>query len=335
MSGFRPGRLTALPRGARLRTGHLTRRYVGRARRLGERLVLRVPALFGRVERAGMYVVVSKLPCGDDADARAVLDCANAFASAGVAVHILVLEFARDAEHQAALLHRRELLPAGVSWRYFWRHAAPSGDGGWPVDALRDLPPAAQPVTMPGMPARTTYFVDGLPVARVTDRQRGLVVEHLGPDGAPRRRDDYDERHRLVRMVDVSPETGKVATRRYLDADGTCWLSAWVGPSGRSGPLQVHLPTPTEYASDRDVRARWVTRELHRSAAVLVVAADAASGRVVSRSRHPAAHRLAVEADPRPVRVEDLLAYFRHVTKPAWRRGRRAAPAPPAPLRRP
>ncbi|MGH8823987.1 MAG: hypothetical protein ACRDVN_05865 [Jiangellaceae bacterium] len=336
MCGFRTSRLRALPRATRFLLGRMAGPRSRRTRRAAELLLMRAPALVGRAESGGVYFVVSTILRRDDPRTEAILACARAFADAAVPVHVLVLEFARDADHEVAQLMRGASLPRSATVRYFWRHAAPSGDGGFATAALRDLPVTARGVLTPGHPERTSYFVDGLPVATVTQLQHGLEVEHLGPDAAPIRRDDYDERRRLVRMLDLRPDTGQAAMRRYLDADGTCWLSAWVNPSsGRSGPVQVYSPTPMEFAGYRDVWARWVTRELHRSASALVISDDAVSGRVVARSRHPAAHKVAVGPEPRPVHSAELLAFYQHVITPAWRPRRSGVSSPPAPLHHP
>jgi hypothetical protein len=327
--------LAVLSRAVRVRLGRSARRQARRARRAGERLRMRWPALVGRVEHDGVYFVVSKIPRGDDPRSQAILGCARKFADSGVPVHLLVLEFERDVDSEVDRL-KQDALPRLATVKCFWRDAAPSGDGGGFPDTLRDVPQTAISVVTPGHPGRTTYFNAGLPIATVTELQRGLEVEHLAPDGAPIRRDDYDERRRLVRMLELRPDTGRVAMHRYVDSDGTCWMSAWVNPSsGQSGPLQVYSPTPMELATYGDVQARWISREIHRSATALVVSDDAASGRVVAKSHHPAAIRMAVAPDSRPVRAEDLLAFYRRALTPVWRRGRSSMLSPPAPLRLP
>jgi hypothetical protein len=333
MRGSSANRLSALARTARLLLSRTAGHHARRARRAGERLLMRLPALVGRIERGGVYFVVSTMPRRDDRGSQAVLACARVFADSGVPVHLLVLEFARDADHEVARLRQNALLPEAATVRYFWRHAAPSGDGGFLTETLRDV---ASTATAVHAQDRTTYFVDGVPVATVTQKQLGLEVEHLGHDGAPIRRDDYDEHHRLVRRLELRPDTGKVAMRRYLDADGTCWLSAWVvASSGRSGPVQVHSPRPVEFATYSDVRARWVSGELHRSVAALVVSDDSASSRVVARSRHPAAHRVVIGPEQPPFHSADLLSFYEQAITPPWRRDRSSLMWPPPPLRRP
>ena len=334
MRGSRTNRLGALPRAVRLRLSRTAGHHAWRARRAGQRVLMRLPALVGRVERGGVYFVVSTMPRLDDQRTRAVLACARVFADVGVPVHVLVLEFTRDADHEVARLTHSGLLPQAATVRYFWRHAAPSGDGGFPSDVLKDVPLSATAVAAPGQPDRTTYFVKGIPVATTTESRHGVEVEHFGHHGGPIRRDDYDERHCLVRMLELRPDTGKVAMCRYLDADGTCWLSAWVNPSsGRIGPVQVHSPSPMEFATDDDVRAHWVTRELHKSAAAVVVFDDASSGRVVARSRHPAVHKVALGPEQPAAHSADLFAFYQRAITP-WRRGRSSVLSPPPPLHR-
>jgi hypothetical protein len=310
----------------------LERRFHRESRRLhrvAADVRLRSAALIGRRERGGVYVVLGKIPASDDSCQRALLSCFVAFADAGVRVHLLLLDYARDADYTINGLRDRSLLPAAVTVRYFWRDAAPSGDGGAITRPLVGLP-----ARMPGRSNRTIYYQDGLPLISVAAKDHGAEVEHFGSTGAAVQRDEYDERGRLVRTLDLIEATGDVATHRYRDADGTCWLSAWVNQSsGRLGPLQMHRPSFREFATYSDVHAAWVTAKLQRSIAPLIIAADDESARVVAKSRHRRAHRVTLKVDGTvPADACSLLEFYSHVTSPTARRRRPSAVQTPAPL---
>jgi hypothetical protein len=309
-------------------------RESGRLHWVAAAVGLRSAALIGRRERGGVYVVLGKIPASDDSCQRALLSCFAAFADAGVLVHLLLLDYARDADYTINGLRDRSLLPAAVTVRYFWRDAAPSGDGGAITRPLVGLPQPATAARMPGRSHRTIYSQDGLPLISVTAKDHGAEVEHFGSTGAATQRDEYDERGRLVRTLDLIEATGDVATHRYRDADGTCWLSAWVNQSnGASGPLQMHRPSLREFATYSDVHAAWVTAKLQRSIAPLIIAADNQSARVVAKSRHPTAYRVTLKVDGTvPADPRSLLEFYSHVTSPTARRRRPSAVQPPAPL---
>ena len=104
-------------------------RESGRLHWVAAAVGLRSAALIGRRERGGVYVVLGKIPASDDSCQRALLSCFAAFADAGVLVHLLLLDYARDADYTINGLRDRSLLPAAVTVRYFWRDAAPSWSG--------------------------------------------------------------------------------------------------------------------------------------------------------------------------------------------------------------
>jgi hypothetical protein len=310
---------------------HLRLGQVGRA---AARAGCRWGSWISRKERGGVHVVLGRIPDGDEPTWRALLVGIGAFADAGIRVNLMVLEYAPDAGLAINGLRDRGLLPAAATVKCFWQEAAPSGDGGAYSPPLGGLPQQAAAIRLPGHNARTIYMHDGLPVLAVLDEGGAITVEHLGPMGTSRQRDEYDDRSRLVRILDMIEESGAVATRRYLDADGACWLSEWVDQSsGVSGPFQLHRPKPREFATDRDVYAWWVATEIQQSAAPLIISVDKIGAHVVAKSFHPCAYRVTLQTDRVPwPDPESLLAFYAYAVSRTLHRRSTAAVEPPSPL---
>ena len=320
---------------ARLRVEGLARLRVRQLGRLVRRAGWRLAGAIRRRERGAVYVVLGQVPARDDPARQALLSCLRIFANAGVHVHLLLLDYVGDADQAISGLRDHGLSPAAATVKIFWRDASPTGDGGAYAQPMAGTQPTTA-VRMPGSPSHTMYFRDGLPVIAVTGGGRAVAVEHFGSFGAPVRRDDYDERGRLVRTQELVEDTGEVATYRYLDGDGSCWLSAWIDHvSGRSGPLQQHRPTRREFATYSDVWAYWVTRQLRVSATPLIISVDSVGAEVVGKSRHPAAYR--VRIDPDAVGSADpnsVLEFYAYATSAnsRRRRSRVGTVTPPPPL---
>jgi hypothetical protein len=218
---------------------------------------------------------------------------AAATARIPVEVHLLDLDpTAVDAQARGLA----GIAPEAVA-RCFWREAAPAGVGAAPRQSTMGLTPGPIPGPVPGT-WQTGYFQIGRPVLSIIESGEATFVDHYDMHGRPMQRDEIDSAGALVRIVDLHPVTGLDATYRYLDANGRCWLSVWVTPSGEPGPAQQYWPAPREFPSLRSAQAEWVREQIVGAVRPKIIAIGAAAEDVetlvnrrgaangASRSRH-------------------------------------------------
>ncbi|MBA0125228.1 hypothetical protein H0B56_06710 [Haloechinothrix sp. YIM 98757] len=241
------------------------RSTVGLARLCGFVLAL-------RLRRRRVYVLVAG---AETAPLRTAARCVHFASGLRAPAELVVMDYSHDPAAAAALAGA----PAGVAVRRFWRDAAPDGGGATPRYSPHT---AGVPEPHPGALDRvwdTGYYRAGRPVMTVTERGRTTVVDHYQHGSMPSRRDEIDERGRLVRAVDLHPGTGRAVTHRYLDTTGRCWMSVWIDPDGSFGRAQRHHPATTEFSSLRTAQAEWLASllETERRYTVLAVGADAVS----------------------------------------------------------
>lgn len=252
------------------------RRVVGRLKRRSLRAVrtgaVSVRLLARRRRWRGIYLLAS----GEELAAlpEPAIDRMREAVAAGVPVEVLVLDHAIEATPRR--------LPSGVDVRRFWEDAAP-GHNAYAPGVERFDAATARPVPKPDGGWVRGRYRDGLPVVAVDTNAAGTRVEHYGPSGLPVRREELDERGRLVRIIDLDASNGAEVAQRYFDASGACWLSVGGGARGRA---LRHLPTPLEYPSFAAVQAEWASRRVATAVFPVVVPAGTASAAVEQQVRH-------------------------------------------------
>jgi hypothetical protein len=214
-----------------------------------------------RLGRPGRLVVVAT---GHEAAnlPEAALRAIGRSLARGEPVELVVLDFTWNAAPAA---------PDGVAVRMFWREGAPAA--GEFAPARRDDLYAA-PVPARDGEWSEGYYSDGLPVMRVRTGPAGRQVDHLAEWGAVVRRDEIDERGRLVRTVDVDPQTGEDATHRYVAGDGSCWLSVPLHATRPAGPVRQFKPAVRTYATLAEMQANWARTLVNRRSRVLAAGAE-------------------------------------------------------------
>ncbi|SNR76946.1 hypothetical protein SAMN06265360_11856 [Haloechinothrix alba] len=250
----------------------VARRAAGRARSTVGLVRLCGLVLALRVRRHRVYVLVAG---AETAPLRTAVRCVRFAAGLRAPAELVVMDYSNDPAAAGALAGA----PAGVAVRLFWRDAAPDGGGATPRYTSGT---ADAPEPHPGSLERswdTGYYQAGRPTMAVTERGRTTAVEHYQHGSMPSRRDEIDERGRLVRTVDLHPATGRAVTHRYLDTSGRCWMSVWIDTDGTVGRAQRHRPVATEFPSLRSAQAEWLASllETERRHTVLAVGADAVS----------------------------------------------------------
>jgi hypothetical protein len=287
--------LTAYQRARALR--HAVRRIQGRSRRVAQRAARVLLIAKGRAQRRALFVVVSAAGPRERASSMALIKSIQAAVVARLKVEVLFVDFVPDVDSEFAAELERGRFPAQVTVRRFWRDATPGAGLAKPRHTLAGL--VAEPAPKPGSGEwQTAYYRSGIPVLSVDETSAGRTVEYYGPAGEPVRRDEIDAGGRLIRIVDVHPDTGHVVTHRYPMGDDTCWLSVWVDPeSGTLGPAHQHLPAPREFASLRAAQAHWVDEVVSRTARPILIAAELPSQQVLQLVEHTSPIRRALAGE--------------------------------------
>jgi hypothetical protein len=219
----------------------------------------------------GVYVLLS---AGIESVSSRATRTIRAAAAARIPVEVHLLDLAPTAV-DARARGLTGMVPEAIV-RCFWREAAPGGAGLTPRQPTVGLTPGPIPGPVPGT-WRTGYFRTGRPVLSIIESGEATFVDHYDMQGRPIQRDEIDSAGALVRIVDLHPVTGLDATYRYLDANGRCWLSVWVTPSGEPGPAQQHWPTPREFPSVRAAQAEWVSEQIVGAVRPKIIAIGAAA----------------------------------------------------------
>lgn len=266
---------------------HASRRVTVQLRRAGGRARRAILAATGRMQRRGVFVVISGLPADPEAFVRTI----RAAAEENVPVEVLVLDFDPSGEQWPVAHPEPGGFPSHVVVRRFWRDAVPEAGGSAPRYSTVTLTPAPVPGPAEGQ-WRTGYLRRGAPVLAIDRVGAGTVVEHTNAAGLPLRREEIDAEGRLVRIVDLHPVTGQPVSHRYIGADGTCWLSVWIDPvSGRPGRTQRHRSPLREFPSYSAAQADWVSRCISITALPTVFVGDHSAERVVAKLKRSGVSR--------------------------------------------
>jgi hypothetical protein len=270
---------------------HVLRRARGGWRRAVQRAGHILLTWTGRGQRTGVFIVVSTIGTGEQAPSPTLMQSINTAAAAGAPVEVLLADYDADLDAQFAAYVEHDELQAGVTVRRFWRDATPGAGLSRPRHTTAGLVAGPAPGAEVGE-WRAAFYRSGTPALAVDEKPTGSIVEHYGTLGQPVRRDEIDAEGRLVRIVDIHPDTGRDVTHRYPMGDDTCWLSVWVNATdGSLGPAHQHLPAPREFASLRAVQARWIDQVAARTARPVLIAADAQSQELVRMVEHTGAIR--------------------------------------------
>lgn len=227
------------------------RRFGHRTRRRAERARLLAMMLTARLRDVPVFLLVS----GTERFSAAMVRRLRVAAGRRAGLQVLVLDFAPHATAAKAALAK---LPIDLHVKRFWLDAAPGGGGCTPRHSTDGL--VRRPVPGPKDTWHTGYYRDGYPVVGVTEHPGATMVDHYEA-GLPAQRDEIDSSGRVIRIVDLHPDTGHEVTHRYLDSSGDCWLSVWVESDGTLGRTQRHRGKVREFPSFRAAQADWV-REL-------------------------------------------------------------------------
>jgi hypothetical protein len=268
------------------------RRVQGRSRRAVQHAGRGLLVATGRGKRDGAFVVVA--PTGKQASS-ALIHSINTAVAAGVPVDVLLVEYDAELDVQFASNLERGAIPAEVTLRRFWRDAIPGAGLSKPRHDTAGLVAEPAPAAQAGE-WRTAFYRSGIPVLAVDETTAGCTVDYFGSVGEPLRRDEIDADRKLVRIVDLHPDTGREVTHRYPIGD-TCWLSVWVNENGTLGPVQQHLPAPREFTSLGALQAQWVDQVVSRTARPILIAANSESREVVRLVEHSGAIRRALAGE--------------------------------------
>lgn len=234
----------------RRRVARSMHRRAGRARVVGSLLA-------ARVQRRPVFLLLS----GSETISPWYARWLRSAAEHRVRTTVLVLDFVPGGAR----------LPDGLPARRFWLDAAPGGGGAAPrysTAGCSEGPVAAYG----GETWLTGYYRDGKPALTITKLGAATIVEDYGTSGEPARREEIDERGKLIRLVDLHPADGREVTHRYLDSDGECWLSVWVDDEDSTlGRTQQHRGVQREFPTLRAAQASWVATQLSGAASPRVL----------------------------------------------------------------
>jgi hypothetical protein len=222
----------------------------------------------GRGSWRGLFVIASGAELGAIPD-DVVVAMRHAVAK-GRHAEILVLDY----DGAVASLEP----PDGVKLRRFWADPAPAKNVAPDVSHAS----AATPVRLADGTLAPGYYRDGLPVAAVLDSVSGSRAALYSHNGLHVRNVEYDHRGSVVRVVDVDPTSGAEVAHRYLDEQGSCWLSVTVLADGTLGHAYRSRPKAKKYADLVAAQADWVRRRVAITPRATIISAGSASHRVAS-----------------------------------------------------